>query len=88
MIIRKLDFKTQDYEPVEIPGSWNCELYYGGGDDMSRLVNCPNCGTELRYGITYESEQYRNAFGFGYVVCGNCRQRERETKTLAAINES
>ena len=73
MELRKWNYKTHEYDPIEVPDEWNIPLYT---DDMEEIVNCPHCGKELPYGETYTSKEIHNWVGFGYGVCEECYEEE------------
>ncbi len=72
---RKWDPKERKYWPYIIPGAWKTPLF---SNDMDEVINCAACGKEVKFGDTYTSKQIHNAMGFGYYVCPECAQRERE----------
>lgn len=79
MKAEKWNYKEHKYEEVEIND--NCPLYER---NLDRIINCANCGREVKYGETYTSRKYHNPLGFGYPVCEECyvgeRNEEREWK--------
>lgn len=77
MILNKWNVKKHTYEPYEIPDEWNSPLYC---EDMTKVVNCVQCGMKLSYGETYTSKEVHNGIGLGYGVCEKCYQEEWERK--------
>lgn len=73
MEIRKWNYKTHEYDSIEVPDEWNVSLYT---ENMDEIVNCPHCGKELRYGETYTSKEIHNWIGLGYGVCEECYEEE------------
>lgn len=73
MELRKWNYETHKYDPIEVPDEWNIQLYT---DDMEEIVNCPHCGKELPYGETYTSKEIHNWVGLGYGVCEECYEEE------------
>ena len=73
MILNKYDRETHEYKHYEVPDDWNIKLFT---DDMDMIVNCVQCGKELRYGNCYTSLEVHNHIGFGYPVCERCYQKE------------
>ena len=73
MELRKWNYETHEYEPIEVPDEWNVSLYT---ENMDEIVNCPHCGKELRFGETYTSKEIHNWVGFGYGVCEECYEEE------------
>ena len=47
MIIQKWDEITQKYEDYSIPNSWNTPLL---SDNMNEIINCVNCGKQIKFG--------------------------------------
>lgn len=47
MILNKYDRETHEYKHYEVPDEWTIELYT---DDMDMIVNCVQCGKEVRFG--------------------------------------
>lgn len=74
MILNKWNFQTKEYEPFDSPAK-KIKLYT---EDMDELVDCANCGKELKYGECYTSRTIHTDVGFGYGVCENCYQKELE----------
>ena len=72
--IPRFSYKKHKYCMVIIPNEWHVSLYE---DDMDNIVNCANCGKELRYGNGFTSQEYHEQqFGFGYIVCEDCHNAE------------
>lgn len=75
----KWDYETHSYKEFLIDDDWKCAIYAGIND----IINCPHCGKELVVGKGYTSlEIHEQQFGFGYVVCESCYNKERERKRL------
>lgn len=73
MKINKWNFKLEKYELFEIPNNRKVCLY---SDDIEQVIQCVNCGKELKVGESYTSLQYHSDMGFGYCVCDSCYQDE------------
>ena len=72
------------YVDVKIPDDWYVSIFE---QDMDKLVNCANCGKEIRYGNGYTSQEYHETvFGLGYIVCKKCS--DEETKLRLKYYES
>lgn len=69
MIIQKWDEITQKYEDYSIPNSWNTPLF---SDDMNKIINCVNCGKQIKFGNGYTSHRYHNKNGIGFYECEEC----------------
>lgn len=62
------------YVDVRIPDDWYISTFE---KDMNKIVNCVNCGKEIRFGSGYTSQEYHEeSFGFGYTVCEKCSEEE------------
>lgn len=77
MILKKWNYNIHEYKDYKVPKKWNCLIY---SDNMDEVVNCPHCGKELKFGDTYTSLEIHTPFGFGYGVCKNCYEKERERR--------
>ena len=84
MILSKWNCKKHKYEPYEVPDEWDVKLY---SDNMEEIVNCSQCGTELKYGATFTSKEIHNYVGLGFAVCYNCYQEEWKRKEESEENE-
>ena len=77
MQINKWNYKTHKYDKVNIPDKWNviktCLNY-------NKIVNCPHCGKELKFGATYTSFEFHDENGLGYGVCAKCYYKEVKRK--------
>lgn len=80
MKINKWNFLTKEYDQVEIPNNRNISLY---SNDMNQIIQCVNCGKEIRFGDSYTSRQYHSEMGFGYCVCDQCYKKEWELELKA-----
>lgn len=72
-LLRKWNGNKKEYEDYKIPGNWNVKTYCA---DMDEIVNCAQCGKELKYGNTYTSMEVHTEMGFGYGVCDTCYRFE------------
>lgn len=77
MLMDKYNPELGRYEGYVVPEEWICPLYC---EDMAKIVNCAQCGKELRYGETYTSKEVHNHIGLGYGVCEECYQEEWKRK--------
>ena len=69
MKLQRYNEKKHIYEDYEVSDDWNVKLMT---NDMDEIVNCCQCGKEIRFGDCYTSMQVHNALGLGYAVCKNC----------------
>lgn len=74
MILHKWNKETEDYEDFDSPAK-RVQLF---SDDMEMLVDCVECGKEMKYGECYTSKRIHNHIGLGYHVCGDCYKKEIE----------
>lgn len=84
MIVGKWNYATHDYDPYRIPDEWHTPIY---SDDMDEIVNCCQCGCEIKFGDTYTSKEIHSGLGFGYPVCEECYEEEL-TRRRAEYEES
>ena len=70
-IVQKWDFKKHCYENKQIDDK--CSLFE---TDMEKIVKCPNCNKDMKFGDGYTSRQYHNNIGLGYAVCEKCYEEE------------
>lgn len=71
--MQKYNRKEHKYEEYSVPDDWNVKFY---SYDMEELVNCCQCGKEVRYGSCYTSLEVHNCVGLGYPVCPKCYEEE------------
>ena len=45
---------------------------------MDKIVNCANCGKELKFGECYTSKTIHTEIGMGYGVCEECYDKEEK----------
>ncbi len=74
---QKFNEKEQKYEDYIIPDEWNVPLCT---DNMEEIINCCQCGKEIRYGDGYTSMQVHNPLGLGYTVCEECHLKEYQER--------
>lgn len=77
MLLRKWNYEKHEYEPYNVPDEWECTWY---GTDLSKMINCCQCGKETTLGYSYSSLEVHTLVGFGYMVCENCHDVEVERK--------
>lgn len=73
-LVRKYDVEKREMIDWYIPREWRTALW---NTNMNDIVNCAQCGKELKYGDCYTSRELMNGAGLGYGVCGACYQKER-----------
>lgn len=71
--LRRYTPKSPEMEVHTVPDDWNVKVY---SDDVDEIINCADCGKELRYGDAYTSLEIQSKKGFGYCVCKDCSDRE------------
>ena len=78
MVIPKWNYFEHKYDDHCIPDDWNCKTY---SHDLDEIVNCAQCGKELKMGDTFCSlELHIPIIGFGYAVCEDCHYDEYNTR--------
>ena len=76
-IIRKWNFEKHEYEDVE--NKYSAKLVIiNNPSDLDEIIKCTNCGKEVTFGECWTSKQWQNDFGFGFPVCAECHQIERD----------
>lgn len=68
-VMKKWNFETHQYEEYIVPLDWNVSMYE---TDMDKVVNCAECGKQIKYGESYTSVKIHDEVGFGYAVCYEC----------------
>ena len=77
-MMQKWDFETREYSPYSVPDDWNVSCFEW---DMNTAVNCAGCGRPMTFGEGYTSRTIHTASGFGFCVCEECYEAERENDT-------
>ena len=81
MLLRKWNYNLDEYEPYNVPDEWHCRYF---NMDMTDIINCCQCGKEVKFGKCYSSHEVHTSTGFGYAVCEECHEveiiRERRGK--------
>ena len=72
-VLRRYTPKSPEMEVHTVPDDWNVKVY---SEDVDEIINCADCGKELRYGDAYTSLEIQSRKGFGYCVCKDCSDRE------------
>lgn len=71
-IMKKWNYETHQYEEYKVPSDWNVSMYE---TDMDKVVNCAECGKQIKYGESYTSQRIYDSAGlFGYAVCRECHK--------------
>ena len=68
-IMKKWNYETHQYEEYKVPSDWNVSMYE---TDMDKVVNCAECGKQIKYGESYTSVKIHDEVGFGYAVYYDC----------------
>ena len=81
MIVGKWNYEQREYDPYKLNDDWNTPMW---SEDMREIVNCAQCGREIKFGDCYTSREIHNRFGLGFPVCESCYEaeweREREVR--------
>ena len=70
-MLPRWNYEKHIYEPYKV--SNNVSMYKENLDDM---VDCAECGKEIKFGDSYTSLRIHNEFGLGYAVCDECYKKE------------
>lgn len=81
MKLKKWNYKISDYEDYNVPDEWNIKSYSG---DMEEIINCVQCGKEVKVGETYTSLEVHTEIGFGFLVCSECYEKEHKRRNEAS----
>lgn len=79
MILVKWNFELHKYEIFDSPARV-LSLY---SEDMLAEVDCANCGKRMTFGAGFTSRTIHNDTGFGYPVCEDCYEEERQADKAA-----
>ena len=71
--LRKWNYDIHEYEPYNIPDEWDCRYF---NMDMTEIINCCQCGKEVKFGKCYSSHEVHTSTGFAYMVCEECHEVE------------
>ena len=83
--VGRWDYDARCYNPVIFPDNWVCTTF---ANDMNMEINCANCGIVTKVGNTYTSmEIHEQTFGFGFFICENCYNAERERRMRYMNND-
>ena len=76
----KLNFKTKEYKPYELPdGAIPLTLYSTGYDEV---IACAECGKKILYRDVCISRKIRTVREIGYLICEQCYDKEwKERRT-------
>ena len=82
--LQKWDYEQHKYLPYFVPTDWKISLF---SQDMDELINCCQCGEEIKFGDTYTSNEIHTDLGLGYCVCEKCHEAEMIRKYREVKNE-
>lgn len=77
MIVKKLNYKKNECEKVNIPDEWKIENN-ATISTLEKTINCVNCGCEVRLGSSYKSRVYLDEENQEYYICGECMMKEEK----------
>ena len=80
MMVGKWNYEKNEYDPYEFGVDWYTPLYT---DNMDEIVNCAQCGREVKFGDCYTSKEIHNRMGLGFSVCEECYEKEWERQRKA-----
>lgn len=73
----KYNFEKNKSELYELPaGATKYE------DEMRKIVPCACCWKPIHYGDSYTSATILDGVGFGYMICGECYEKEWELRKV------
>ncbi len=73
--VGKYNYKTKQYDDYTLPDG-ACLI----DDDLNKVICCAACGKECVLNECYTSLEIQTHLGFGYLVCEQCYQQERERR--------
>ena len=65
MILRKWNYQKHNYDKHEVSDTWNCKTFC---EDLEEIVNCAQCGKQVKHGNTYVSLEIHTMMRFR--ICG------------------
>lgn len=76
----KLNFKTKECEPYELPdGAISLALYSTG---YNEVITCAECGKKILYRNVCISRKIYTVSGRWYPVCKQCHDKEWEERRI------
>lgn len=72
--LRKWNYETKVYDKVEYEDEDLVFVLFTRNMDL--VVNCPHCLKKMKYGSSFTSLEFHNAYGLGYPVCAKCYYEE------------
>lgn len=81
-VVLRWNYKNNRYEPWQV--SPNVALFKR---DLEEIVDCCECGRQVKYGDCYTSLRVHNHSGFGYAVCEKCYEEERKEEEAYERND-
>ena len=85
-LLSKWNYRKHEYEPYQIPDSWDVEFNSG---DMERVVSCAGCGKKIKVGDSFCSMSiHTKVFGFSYLVCGDCMKADIKERRKVIVEET
>lgn len=73
ILLNKWNRQKHKYEDYGVPDNWNVKCCC---NDLEEIVNCAQCGMELKYGDCYTSLEVHTDMGMGFGVCEDCYEAE------------
>lgn len=77
--MKKYSFEKREFQPYDTPREkgWNCHFWL----EPEELINCAECGKELKIGECRRSLLIRTEVGnYRYAVCPECSRKEMEER--------
>lgn len=71
-VLERFNRQKHKYEEYGVPVNWNVKCYA----DLEDIVNCAQCGKELKFEDCYTSLEVHTDIGIGFAVCEDCYEAE------------
>lgn len=77
---QKWNFKTEEYEPYEVPDE--AALWGESSMDADEVITCAECGKKILYRDGYVSRKIHAVSGMWYAVCEQCWDKELDEELM------
>lgn len=74
-MLPRWNYEKHRYEPWQL--SPTAALHK---EDLEEIVDCCECGRQVKFGDCYTSLRVHNPIGLGYAVCEKCYEKEWEER--------
>jgi hypothetical protein len=78
IVLNRFNRQKHKYEDYGVPANWNVKCYC---NDLEEIVNCAQCGKELKYGYCFTSLEVHTDMGLGFAHSNisNCCKGKQKT---------